>query len=61
VFADPAGSFTTAAAMVACVKKALRDKFKTELKESAWQYSAEPAWSLSPPPSSPPWMGLRRP
>ncbi|HXG78255.1 MAG TPA: NAD(P)-dependent methylenetetrahydromethanopterin dehydrogenase [Methyloceanibacter sp.] len=32
VFADPAGSFTTAAAMVACVKKALRDKFKTELK-----------------------------
>jgi methylene-tetrahydromethanopterin dehydrogenase len=32
VFADPAGSFTTAAAMVACVKKVLRDKFKTELK-----------------------------
>src|ERR671918_1574201 len=32
VFADPAGSFTTAAAMVACVKKALRDKFKTELR-----------------------------
>jgi len=32
VFADPAGSFTTAAAMVACVKKALRDKFSTELK-----------------------------
>ena len=32
VFADPAGSFTTAAAMVACVKKALRDKFSTWLK-----------------------------
>lgn len=32
VFADPAGSFTTAAAMVACVKKALRDKFNTGLK-----------------------------
>ncbi|MGO8842797.1 MAG: NAD(P)-dependent methylenetetrahydromethanopterin dehydrogenase [Methyloceanibacter sp.] len=32
VFADPAGSFTTAAAMVACAKKALRGKFSTELK-----------------------------
>ena len=32
VFADPAGSFTTAAAMVACVKKALREKFSTDLK-----------------------------
>jgi methylene-tetrahydromethanopterin dehydrogenase len=32
VFADPAGSFTTAAAMVACAMKALKDKFKTELK-----------------------------
>jgi methylene-tetrahydromethanopterin dehydrogenase len=32
VFADPAGSFTTAAAMVACVKKALREKFNTGLK-----------------------------
>jgi methylene-tetrahydromethanopterin dehydrogenase len=32
VFADPAGSFTTAAAMVACAKKVLRDKFSTELK-----------------------------
>jgi len=32
VFSDPAGSFTTAAALVACVKKALRDKFSTELK-----------------------------
>jgi methylene-tetrahydromethanopterin dehydrogenase len=27
VFADPAGSFTTGAAMVACVRKALRDTF----------------------------------
>ncbi len=27
VFADPAGSFTTAAAMVACVEKTLREKF----------------------------------
>ncbi len=32
VFADPAGSFTTAAAMVACAKKALEEKFKTGLK-----------------------------
>lgn len=31
VFADPAGSFTTAAAMVACVKVALKEKFPTEL------------------------------
>jgi len=31
-FADPAGSFTTAAAMVACVEKLLRDKTKRELK-----------------------------
>ena len=27
VFADPAGSFTTAAAMVACVEKILKEKF----------------------------------
>ncbi|HVZ03695.1 NAD(P)-dependent methylenetetrahydromethanopterin dehydrogenase [Hyphomicrobium sp.] len=27
IFADPAGSFTTAAAMVACVEKVLKDKF----------------------------------
>ena len=32
VFADPAGSFTTAAAMVARAKKALRTKFDTGLK-----------------------------
>ncbi|MEZ5828907.1 MAG: NAD(P)-dependent methylenetetrahydromethanopterin dehydrogenase [Hyphomicrobiales bacterium] len=32
VFADPAGSFTTAAAMVACAKKALKQHFKTDLK-----------------------------
>jgi methylene-tetrahydromethanopterin dehydrogenase len=31
-FADPAGSFTTAAAMVACVEKLLRVKKKRELK-----------------------------
>ena len=31
VFADPAGPFTTAAAMVACVKVALKEKFSTEL------------------------------
>jgi methylene-tetrahydromethanopterin dehydrogenase len=31
VFADPAGSFTTAAAMVACVKVALKEKFSPEL------------------------------
>jgi len=33
VFADPAGSFTTAAAMVACAKKALQDTFNTDLKD----------------------------
>jgi methylene-tetrahydromethanopterin dehydrogenase len=33
VFADPAGSFTTAAAMVACAKTALRNKFSTEFKD----------------------------
>ncbi len=32
VFPDPAGSFTTAAAMVACTEKTLRDKFQTSLK-----------------------------
>jgi len=32
VFADPAGSFTTAAAMVALAKKALAEKFSTGLK-----------------------------
>jgi len=32
VFADPAGSFTTAAAMVACAEMALRNKFSTEFK-----------------------------
>lgn len=31
-FADPAGSFTTAAAMVACVEKLLREKKKREWK-----------------------------
>jgi methylene-tetrahydromethanopterin dehydrogenase len=31
-FADPAGSFTTAAAMVACVEKVLRDKQQRALK-----------------------------
>jgi len=29
-FADPAGSFTTAAAMVACVEKVLKDKFNRD-------------------------------
>ena len=32
VFADPAGSFTTGAAMVAQVSRALRQKFNTDLK-----------------------------
>ena len=32
VFPDPAGSFTTAAAMVACTEKLLKDKFNTTLK-----------------------------
>tara|TARA_B100000963_G_scaffold361609_1_gene398083 strand:+ start:1907 stop:2803 length:897 start_codon:yes stop_codon:yes gene_type:complete len=32
VFPDPAGSFTTAAAMVACAEKTLKEKFETNLK-----------------------------
>jgi methylene-tetrahydromethanopterin dehydrogenase len=32
VFADPAGSFTTAAAMVACVRQALQDLHSTDFK-----------------------------
>ena len=32
VFPDPAGSFTTAAAMVACAERVLRDKFSTGLE-----------------------------
>jgi methylene-tetrahydromethanopterin dehydrogenase len=32
LFADPAGSFTTAAAMVACVEKTLRDKNQQSLR-----------------------------
>jgi methylene-tetrahydromethanopterin dehydrogenase len=32
VFADPAGSFTTAAGMVACAEKLLKDRFQTGLK-----------------------------
>ena len=32
VFADPAGSFTTAAAMVACVERVLKNKFGRTLK-----------------------------
>src|SRR5215211_7891133 len=32
LFADPAGSFTTAAAMVACAEKVLRDKKQRTLK-----------------------------
>ncbi|HIL79414.1 MAG TPA: methylenetetrahydromethanopterin dehydrogenase [Methylococcales bacterium] len=33
VLADPSGAFTTAAALVACVEKELRDKFNKELKD----------------------------
>jgi methylene-tetrahydromethanopterin dehydrogenase len=32
IFADPAGSFTTAAAMVACVEKLFKEKLRRELK-----------------------------
>ena len=32
VFPDPAGSFTTAAAMVACTEKTLQDKFQSDLR-----------------------------
>ena len=37
VFTDPAGSFTTAAAMIACVKNLLLTKFKTDLKNKKLQ------------------------
>ena len=37
VFADPAGSFTTAAAMIACVKNILVSKFKTDLRNKKLQ------------------------
>ena len=37
IFADPAGSFTTAAAMIGCVKKLLKEKFKTDLKDKVLQ------------------------
>ena len=37
IFADPAGSFTTAAAMIACVKHLLASKFKTDLKNKKLQ------------------------
>ena len=37
IFADPAGSFTTAAAMIACVKNTLTNKFKTDLKNKKLQ------------------------
>ena len=46
VFADPAGSFTTAAAMVACAKKALREKFSHRPQGDARAWcSAARAWS----------------
>jgi methylene-tetrahydromethanopterin dehydrogenase len=34
LFADPGGSFTTAAAMVACIEKTLRDRKQRELKNA---------------------------
>ena len=34
IFADPAGSFTTAAAMVACVEKLLKKKHERDLKDT---------------------------
>jgi len=37
VFADPAGSFTTAAAMIACVKNLLLNKFQTDFKNKKLQ------------------------
>ncbi len=33
VFPDPAGSFTTAAAMVACTEKTLKEKFNTDFQD----------------------------
>ena len=45
LFADPAVRFTTAAAMVACVEKTLRDKKQRSLKGLRSRSSARPAWS----------------
>ncbi len=47
-FADPAGSFTTAAAMVACVEKMLKEKKKSDLKGSRSRSLARPASSAIP-------------
>ena len=53
LFADPAGSFTTAAAMIAVVEKTLREKKGRELRGAAVSYSARPASSERPRASSP--------
>ena len=47
VFADPAGSFTTAAAMVAKVEKALEKEFDRELKDTRSSSSVRRAWSAT--------------
>ena len=60
VFADPAGSFTTAAAMVAKVEKTLRQEIRARPEGyDASRSSAPPAWSASAPPSSPPGKAPR--
>ena len=46
LFADPAGSFTTAAAMLAVVEKTLRRKVRPDARAAPRsRFSARPAWS----------------
>ncbi len=54
VFADPAGSFTTAAAMVAKTEKLLRSSSSARSTTHASPSSAQPAWWAIARPSSRP-------
>ncbi len=57
-FADPAGSFTTAAAMVACVEKLLKQKKNRELAKTKILIFGALALSAMRPASSPRWKAL---
>src|SRR3989440_9654528 len=54
-FADPAGSFTTAAAMVACVEKTLKQKKGKAFAKTKILIFERLASSVTPPASSPRW------
>ena len=53
LFADPAGSFTTAAAMIAVVEKALKERMIARFAARPSRSSARPAWWEPRRPSSP--------